>query len=197
VDDFERLDPDEHFEKNSSISNKSDEAKINNEASMIYDINKTIANETFSSCETNSEMTENSTALKMLIKNESQNDASSNYIYRILLRYIKNNFDKIEYVTKVAENFIQSILSEIADIKENNNKMSENVEVLGEDISSLYNIYSEQNIKIDNLDAKVTSLQEMMAKVLVNQNIMMTHMKINEKQIPPENEKKVHSKKTK
>ncbi len=193
--DFEWLDPDEHFEKNSIISSKSDEAKINNEASMIYDINKTIANETFSLCETNNEMTENSTALKMLIKNESQNDASFNN--RILLRYIKNNFDKIKYVTKVAENFSQSILSEIADIKESNYKMSENVELLGEDISSLYNIYSKQNVKIDNLDAKVISLQEMMAEVLVKLNIMMTHIKINEKQIPPENEKKVCSKKTK
>ncbi len=192
--DFERLDPNEHFKKNyeeiSNISNKSDKA------SMIYGINKLIANETFSSCETNNEMIENNTALKMLIKNENKNDASFNN--RILLSYFENNFAEIKSeVTKVSENFSQSILSKIADIQENNDK---NIEVLGVDISSLFSIFSEHKIeistKIDNLAAKHMRLQETLDKVLVNQNIIMAYIKRNEK-ITPENEKKFRSKKMK
>jgi hypothetical protein len=194
VVDFERLDPNEHFKKNyeeiSNISNKSDKA------SMIYGINKLIANETFSSCETNNEMIENNTALKMLIKNENKNDASFNN--RILLSYFENNFAEIKSeVTKVSENFSQSILSKIADIQENNDK---NIEVLGVDISSLFSIFSEHKIeistKIDNLAAKHMRLQETLDKVLVNQNIIMAYIKRNEK-ITPENEKKFRSKKMK
>jgi hypothetical protein len=114
------------------------------------------------------------------------------------LSYFENNFAEIKSeVTKVSENFSQSILSKIADIQENNDK---NIEVLGVDISSLFSIFSEHKIeistKIDNLAAKHMRLQETLDKVLVNQNIIMAYIKRNEK-ITPENEKKFRSKKMK